>query len=125
MNKKSILLGLTALAIGSVIIVPQAVLAYRGDQTVKGPNYTEERHAAMEKAFETKDYNAWKTLMAGKGRVTTVINSAEKFAKLSQVHELVEQGKMAEANKIRAELGLGLHNGSGMGQGMGMVRWSK
>ncbi len=125
MNKKSILLGLTALAIGSAIIVPQTVLAYRGDPTVKGPNYTEERHAAMEKAFESKDFNTWKTLMAGKGRVTSVINSAEKFTKLSQVHELVEQGKTAEANKIRAELGLGLHNGSGMGQGMGMGRWNK
>jgi hypothetical protein len=124
MNKTSILLGLTALVIGGAIFAPQAVLAYRGDPTVKGPNYTEERHTAMEKAFETKDYNAWKTLMDGRGRATQVVN-AQNFTKFAEAHELAEQGKTAEANKIRAELGLGLQNGSGMGQGMGMGRWSK
>jgi hypothetical protein len=124
MNKKSILLGLTALTIGGAVIAPQAVLAYRGDPTVMGPNYTEERHTAMEKAFETKDYNAWKTLMAGRGRVTQVVN-AQNFSKFAEAHELAEQGKTAEANKIRAELGLGLHNGSGMGQGMGYGRTNR
>jgi hypothetical protein len=124
MNKKSILLGLTALAIGGAVIAPQAVLAYRGDPTVKGPNYTEERHTAMEKAFETKDYNAWKTLMAGRGRVTQVVN-AQNFAKFAEAHELAEQGKLTEANKIRAELGLGLQNGSGVGQGMGYGRTTR
>lgn len=121
MNKKLILLGLTALAIGGTIIAPQAVLAYKGDPTVKGPNYTEERHAAMEKAFETKDYNAWKTLMTGRGRVTQVIN-AQNFSKFTEAHELAEQGKTAEANKLRAELGLGLQNGARMNQGMGYGR---
>ena len=118
MNKKSILLGLTALVVAGAVIAPQAALAYRGDPSVKGPNYTEERHTAMEKAFENKDYNAWKTLMAGRGRATQVVN-AQNFAKFAQAHELAEQGKTDEANKIRAELGLGLHNGAGMGQGMG------
>lgn len=118
MNKTSILLGLTALAIAGAIIAPQAVLAYRGDPTIKGPNYTEERHAAMEKAFETRDYNAWKALMAGKGRVTQVIN-AQNFAKFAEAHELAEQGKISEAHAIRAELGLGLRNGSGQRMGFG------
>lgn len=124
MNKTSILLGLTALAIAGAVIAPQAIFAYRGDPSVKGPNYTEERHTAMEKAFETKDYNAWKALMAGRGRATQVIN-AQNFAKFAQAHELAEQGKTAEANTIRAELGLGLHNGSGMGQGMGYGRTNR
>ncbi|MGB3009708.1 MAG: hypothetical protein WBB33_05175 [Candidatus Saccharimonadales bacterium] len=124
MNKTSILLGLTALVIGGAAIAPQAVLAYRGDPAVKGPNYTEERHTAMEKAFENKDYNAWKTLMTGRGRATQVVN-AQNFAKFAQAHELAEQGKTVEANKIRAELGLGLHNGTGMGQGMGGGRMSR
>ncbi len=124
MKKNSILLGLTVLAIGGAVIVPQAVLAYRGDPTVKGPNYTEERHTAIEKAFENKDYNAWKTLMAGRGRVTQVVN-AQNFAKFAQAHELAEQGKVVEANKIRTELGLGLQNGLGMGQGMGYGRTNR
>lgn len=118
MNKKTILLGLTALVLGGAVLVPRAALAYRGDPAVKGPNYTEERHTAMEKAFETKDFNAWKTLMSGKSRVTQVIN-AQNFSKFAQAHELAEQGKFDEANKIKAELGLGLRNGAGMGQGMG------
>ncbi|MCI0471947.1 MAG: hypothetical protein L0Y76_00005 [Ignavibacteria bacterium] len=112
MNKTSILLGLTAVVIAGAVLTPRAALAYRGNPAVKGPNYTEERHTAMEKAFENKDYNAWKTLMAGKGRVTQVVN-AENFAKFAEAHELAQQGKTDEAKKIRAELGLG----QGMGYG--------
>ncbi len=118
MNKISIFLGLAVLAIAVASIIPQAALAYRGDPTVKGPNYTEERHEAMEKAFETSDFNAWKTLMEGRGRVTEVVN-AENFAKFAEAHELSEQGKITEAKAIRAELGLGLRNGLRAGQGMG------
>ena len=118
MNKTSILLGLAALVVGGAIIAPQAALAYRGDPTVKGPNYTEERHTAMVKAFETKDYNAWKALMADKGRVTQVINE-QNFARFAEAHDLALQGKTEEANKIKTELGLGLQNGSGKGQGKG------
>lgn len=124
MNKTSIILGLTTLVIAGAVIAPKAIFAYRGDPAVKGPNYTEERHAAMEKAFENKDYNAWKTLMAGRGRVTQVVN-AQNFAKFASAHELAEQGNTEEANKIKAELGLGLRNGNGMGQGMGNGRMSR
>jgi hypothetical protein len=124
MNKTSLILGLSALIIGGVVLTPHAVLAYRGDPNIKGPNYTQERHEAMEKAFETNDYNAWKSLMQGKGRVTQVVNQ-DNFAKFAQVHKLTEEGKTVEAQKIRQELGLGLQNGSGQGQGIGMGRWSK
>lgn len=124
MKNTSILLGLTALVIGSSIFVPQTVRAYRGDPAVTGPNYTQERHIAMEKAFENKDYNAWKTLMAGWGRVTQVVN-AQNFSRFAEAHELAEQGKTDEANTIRAELGLGLRNGSGMNQGMGYGRTNR
>lgn len=118
MNKTILTLGLTALVIGGLFALPKATSAYRGDPTVKGPNYTEERHSAMEKAFESNDYNAWKYLMNGRGRVTQVINK-DNFARFAKIHELIEDGKTDEANKIRAELGLGLQNGSGYGMGMG------
>lgn len=119
MNKK-IISGLTALVIGGAVLAPQAVLAYRGDPNVQGPNYTAERHEAMIHAFATNDYNAWKSLMNGKGRVTQVVTQ-ENFAKFSQAHKLALEGKKDEAAKIRAELGLGLRNGSGQGMG----RWNK
>ena len=124
MNKTQLFLGLTALAIGGAIMAPQAAFAYRGDPNVQGPNYTAERHDAITKAFENKDYNAWKSLMSGRGRVTQMIN-ADNFNRFAEAHQLTLQGKTVEANAIRAELGLGLQNGSGMGQGMGYGRNSR
>lgn len=120
--KKSIL-AFVAMAVvaGGLFFLPQDTSAYKGDPNVKGPNYTAERHDAMEKAFETRDYNAWKNLMQGRGRVTQVVTK-DNFAKFAQAHELAEQGKTAEANAIRAELGLGIGSGNGS-CGMG-GRWS-
>ncbi|MDD5652308.1 MAG: hypothetical protein PHX98_02845 [Candidatus Moranbacteria bacterium] len=90
--------------------------AYRGDYTQKGPNYSEERHEAMEKAFENNDYNEWKSLMAenSRGRVRDVINE-ENFSKFAEAHRLMEEGKYEEAKQIREDLGLGLRNGEGKG----------
>jgi hypothetical protein len=106
---KKLTLGLGALTLMGV--------AYQGDSTVQGPNYTAERHAAMEQAFDNKDYNAWKSLMAGKGRVTQVVNQGN-FAKFAEAHELAAQGKIVEAQKIRQDLGLGLKNSSGSRHGL-------
>jgi len=121
MTKQSMLLGIASLALLGIVIAPQAILAYKGDPNVKGPNYTVVRHDAMEKAFDTNDYNSWKNLMAGQGRVTQVIN-AQNFSKFAQAHELADQGKIAEANAIRAELGLGTGSGRGNSAGCGMNR---
>jgi hypothetical protein len=128
-NKRKLVIGLGALALilGVSGAMAGTASAYKGDSAVKGPNYTAERHTAMEKAFETNDYTAWSALMSGKGRVTQVVNK-DNFAKFAQAHELAENGDKAGAAKIRAELGLGLGDGSGKGQGnragrgMGMGR---
>ncbi len=111
-NTKKIVLGLGMLAV--VLGVAGSVSAYKGDPTVKGPNYSLERHKAMEKAFETNDYNAWKALMTNGGRVTQVVNS-QNFAKFAEAYKLAEKGDIAGAQKIRQDLGLGLKNGSGQG----------
>jgi len=103
---------------GSVMVLPGKASAYQGNPNTKGPNYTEERHVAMEKAFENGDYDAWKNLIQGRGRVTQIVTK-DNFAKFAQIHELMENGKTAEAQKIRQELGLGLRNGTGQGRGMG------
>ena len=92
--------------------------AYKGDPSAVGPNHTQERELAMEKAFDNNDYNAWKNLMANRGRVTQVITK-ENFAQFAKAHNLAEEGKIAEANQIRTQLGLGLQNGSGSAMGMG------
>ena len=119
MNKKIIILGTAGLVLARFLLSSEKALAYRGDPSVQGPNYTEERHDAMTQAFENTDYNAWKELMQGKGRVTQVINEGN-FARFSEMHKLMLEGKTEEANSIRTELGLGLKNGSGQGQGQRM-----
>jgi hypothetical protein len=119
-NTKKTILGLGALAVilGGAMVFANSSQAYRGDPNVKGPNYSEERHDAMLKAFQDKDYDAWKNLMQGRGRATQVINE-DNFARFAEAHQLMLEGKTAEAQKIRAELGLGLRNGNGAGRGMG------
>lgn len=118
MNKT--ILGISTLAIGAgmLLVAASSVSAYKGDPNVKGPYFSAERHEAMEKAFENKDFNAWRVLMQGRGRVIQVVNK-DNFAKFAQAHELAEDGKLAEANQIRTELGLNQHNGLGQGMGMG------
>ena len=122
-NKRNLVLGLGALALilGVSGVMAGTADAYKGDATVKGPNYSIERHTAMEKAFETNDFTAWSKLMAGKGKVTQVINK-DNFAKFAEAHELAEKGDTAGVAKIRAELGLGLKDASGQGQKDGADR---
>jgi hypothetical protein len=111
MNKKILgLVGMATLALGALVIIPTITQAYRGDMSVKGPNYTVERHEAMEKAFDNNDFTAWQKLMTGRGRVTQIVNK-DNFAKFAEIHKLTEQGKTLEAQKLKTELGLGLRNG--------------
>lgn len=106
MFKKGILLGVLGLAIAGATAYSTEALAYQGDANKTGPNYSPERHEQMERAFENNDYNAWKSLMNGKGRVMEVINEGN-FNRFSEMHKLMEEGKTDEANKIRQELNLG------------------
>jgi hypothetical protein len=116
MNKTILTLTAIALGAGALLATTSSAFAYRGDPNVQGPNYTAERHEAMTKAFENKDYNAWKELTQGNGKVTQVVNQ-DNFSKFAEMHKLRLEGKTDDANKIRTELGLGLMDGSGQGQG--------
>ena len=107
--------GACALAI-AVVAVASPSLAYRGDPSIQGPDCSDERHAIMEEAFQGNNYEAWKELMNGKGRVAQVVNT-DNFARFAEAHRLAEEGDLEEAKTIRAELGLGLKNGSGRDQG--------
>lgn len=122
--KKTTIFGIMALMIVGMIAT---VSAYRGDYSIKGPNYSEDRHIAMEAAFENLDYDAWKTLMDERnGRVTEVITE-DNFARFADMHEAMEDGDFETAQNIRTELGLGIgpKDGSGFrgmrgsGQGVG------
>ncbi len=126
MKKIFLGLGTLALVLGTFSALATPVNAYRGDPSIKGPSYSTERHAAMEKAFETNDFLAWKNLMQNRGRVTQIINE-NNFVKFAEAHRLAEKGDLEEAKKIRQELGLGLKNGqgqrnvNGVGRGAGRI----
>ncbi len=119
MNRKFLALSAAVLGAGATFVTASNVLAYRGDPSTQGPNCTPERHEAMTQAFENNDYNAWKETMQGRGRVSQVINEGN-FARFAEMHKLMLEGKTEEANQIRAELGLGLRDGSGQAQGQKM-----
>jgi hypothetical protein len=107
MKKNNLITGSAALV--AVIAVMGLVAysnAYQGDPNVEGPNYSPERHEQMEEAFENKDFEAWKDLMSERmgPRVVDLIDSQEKFEQFSEAHELMEEGKIEEANQIREEL---------------------
>ena len=114
MSTKNILLGSLGLVALSAIAVVTTTYAYPGSPSNFGSNYMSERHAQMQKAFESNDYATWKAQMGNRG-ATRVVNE-QNFARFSQMHKLMLEGKTAEANAIRAELGLG--QGGEQGRGM-------
>ena len=106
--KKTAIFGLLALMIVGMVFSTSIVSAYRGDYSVQGPNYNEERHELMENAFETLDYNAWSELMTEDGRHPRIVNvvTEENFELFIQAHEAGKAGDSETASALRAELGL-------------------
>ncbi|MBR9706575.1 hypothetical protein GOV14_06065 [Candidatus Pacearchaeota archaeon] len=115
-NKQT--LGILALGVIALLGV-SLVFAYQGDYSVKGPNYSEDRHEAMETAFENLDYDAWVALMTENGRHPRVVDviTVDNFATFVEAHEAAESGDFELAAELRAELGLG--NGQGSRDGTG------
>ncbi len=126
MNNKQIL-GIGSV-LGVVALLTMGVgsaLAYQGDMTKVGPNHTEQREAAIDKALEANSIDEWKKLMTQDGRtprVVEVIDTQQELDKFKEMRELKQAGKYEEAQKIREELGLGMRNGEGRGMGRGLHR---
>ena len=113
MKSKKVYVSLAALTLILTAGVA-SVSAYQGDYSKAGPNCTPERHEAMEAAFDNNNYNAWESQMAGKGRVTQIINESN-FDQFAEAHRLGQVGDIAGADAIRAELGLRTSNGEKVG----------
>ena len=120
MEKRTIF-GLLALMVVGLVATTGLVSAYRGDYTVKGPDCNEERHEAMEEAFELNDYDAWYELMTENGRHPRVVDvvTESNFATFVEAHEAGENGDYETAATLRAELGLNNGNGPRDGSGYG------
>jgi hypothetical protein len=103
--RKKILFSVGVIALITASGVAYAAYAYQGDPDQRGSSFLTVRHEAIQRAFKSNDYNAWKESMEGRGRVTEVINEGN-FPRFSEMHQLMLEGKYDEANKIREELGL-------------------
>ncbi len=115
--KNQIALSFAALALSLVAIKSfTPVLAYQGDASVKGPNYTEERHQINVKAFEKGDYNAWATNMSGRG-VTRSVNESN-FKEFVTAQIASQKGDSTLLNAFRVKYNIGQGNRQGNGTGM-------
>ncbi len=115
MKDVTLVLGVAVVIVGVLGVGMQIASAYRGDSSTAGPRYSEERHEAMERALEDGDYEAWRDIVEGRGRVTEVV-TVDNFDEFVRAHELAEEGNFEGARKIRQELGLGYgqrHNRNG------------
>lgn len=65
----------------------------------------EMKRAEMDQIFENKDYEAWKKMMDIRP-LDNVDLSEETFAKMSEMHELMQAGDISGAQAIAEELGL-------------------
>ncbi len=121
MKKKNVLSILALLVVG-LVATTGIVNAYRGDYSVKGPNYTEERYEAIENAFESLDYDAWYELMTKDGRHPRIVDvvTEDNFATFVEAHEAAQNGDSETALALRAELGLNNGNGPRDGTGYGI-----
>jgi hypothetical protein len=122
--KKTTIFGMFALMVVGMLFSTGIASAYRGDYSVKGPNYTEERHIAMENAFDSLDYEAWKEIMTEKGRYPRVVEvvTEENFETFVKAHRAGESGDYETAAVLREELGLNNGNGPKDGTGYGKNR---
>jgi len=115
--KTQIVLSMAAIALSLVAVKSLTpALAYRGDATVKGPNYTEERHATNVAAFEKADYKTWAANMAGRG-ATRFVNEAN-FAEFAKAQLASQKGDPTLLKAFRTNNGMGAGNGQGRGMGM-------
>jgi len=131
-NKKKTNKALVSLGIFGIVALLgiSMVFAYQGDYSINGQDYSEDRHEAMEQAFDNLDYDAWVTLMTENGRHPRVVEvvDAGNFATFAEAHEAGESGDFDRASELRAELGLnngrGPRDGTGFGSGKGMKQGS-
>jgi hypothetical protein len=90
----TLVLALVLLGLGTT----QYAMAYMGDSTQKGPNYSTERESQITEAMNSGNYDSWKSLMNNRGRVSDVITK-DNFAKFAEAWKLAKAGKTDEANQ--------------------------
>jgi len=87
------------------------VFAYRGDATVRSPNYTEVRHQTNLTAFQNNDYKSWLANMNGRG-ATRFVNESN-FKEFASAQTASQKGDSSLLNAFRTKYGMGQGNGNG------------
>lgn len=103
-KNKLIMSGLMALVLG--LGVSGTALAYSGDFSPGGPNYTPDFQAQITEVLSNKDYDGWKDLIeqkVGNNGEAEGVNK-DNFDKFVEAWKLANEGKIREANALRREL---------------------
>ena len=116
-NSNKVLLGSLAVVMMGAFAISSAT-AHQGDYSKQGPTYSPERHSAMTETMDSNNYEAWRELMADRGRITQVINE-DNFARFAEARRLAHNDDLEGADDIRKELGLRTRNGEKVGAGYG------
>jgi TolA-binding protein len=133
MGKKQYLLVAVLGLILTTAAVSATTFAFGGrgmDAGLQADDAKRQQIDAVQQSITNNDYNAWQQAMTT--RVTEMRQQAtdletkinqDTFNKLTQAHQLMQDGKRDEAKAIFDELGMfgpmGHMGGRGMGQGMG------
>ena len=98
--KKKIVLPILAIAIAALVIGSSSLVnAQFGDGGMSAGGRDED----CQEFFENNDYEGWKNFINTKA---AEFSSQENFENLKQVHDLMADGKIEEAESLRAELGI-------------------
>ena len=102
------------------------VFAYQGDPNVQGPNFSEERHEAMQEVLESGSYEDWYNLMIENDRHPRIVEviTEENFDEFVEARNAALEGDLDALKEFRESLGLGLGqmkhgNGKALGKGYG------
>lgn len=95
--------GLGVFAAGAVLTASIGAASAHGMGREKV--FNPEKKAAIEQALEQADYQAWKTATSDlPGKLTENV-TPENFAQFAKAHQLMKEGKHAEAKQIMKDLG--------------------
>jgi len=111
--KKSLIAGLSVV---TLLASTTSTFAYQGDPSVQGPNYSPERHTALQAAFDAgaNGFQNWLKLMENKAyRLKEVITNGEIFGEFAATHN----NGVEAVTAFRAKYNLGT---AGQGQGRGL-----
>lgn len=97
----------TGISVLTVVLVGAGVAsaAQYGKARENNPNFPPDNHEEVMRAIEDNDYDAWAELMVDKPFAEDV--TQDNFDTLVQIHTLMQEGNIEEANELRKEMGIG------------------